>query len=382
MSWNQTDPMHERHKFISDYLSNLYSVAELAERYGVSRKTAYKWINRFAVDGSAGLIEHSRAPKTCALRVQPNIIDLFVQLRITHPTWGARKLRAVAARMYPDIDLPAPSTICANLAKQGLVLPRRARRPRSSPTTATPLVADTPNDVWCADFKGQFRLGNGVYCFPLTVTDACSRFILACDAQHTTEHRATRKHLYRLFAEYGLPRAIRTDNGTPFASRAICGLSHLSVWWMKLDILHQRIMPAHPEQNGRHERMHRTLKAETTRPPALTMRAQQERFDCWRQLFNDERPHQALGDVCPSSLYHASNRVMPTRLPAPEYAGHCEVRLVSSQGTFRFKDRQIFLSAVLAGERIALEEVDDGIWNILFFNTLIGKLDQQDFQVH
>lgn len=382
MGWNRTDPMHERHTFIENYETGLYSVAELAERYGVSRKTAYKWINRYAAEGSAGLVERSRAPKTCRLRVQSNIIDLFIQLRLAHPTWGARKLRAFAARAYPDAGLPAPSTICAALAKQGLVLPRRTRRSRSSPREATPLLANDANDVWCIDFKGQFRLGNQCYCYPLRLTDAYSRFVLACNAQHNTGYEATQQHLCRVFAEYGLPAAIRSDNGTPFASRALCGISRLNVWWMKLGILHQRIMPAHPEQNGRHERMHRTLKAETTRPPAETMRGQQERFDRWRQQFNDERPHQGIGDVCPSSLYQVSDRVMPARLHPPEYPGHCEVRLVSSLGALRFKTHQIFLSEVLSGQYVALEEVDDGIWNVSFFNTVLGKLDERDYRIH
>jgi putative transposase len=381
MSWNRTDPMHERHTLIADYQSGLYSVAELADRYTVARKTVYKWIDRYQAEGSTGLHERSRAPKTSPRRTDPALVERIVQLRRKHPSWGARKLRVLLQRGDPGIRLPSASTIAAILTQQGLVDHRRRQR-RPQPLSRQPrLEAPAPNAVWCIDFKGEFRLGNGQYCYPLTLTDAYSRFVLDCHGLPATAHAATQRRLERLFRDYGLPEAIRSDNGVPFVSRSIAGLSRLNLWWMKLGIIHERIDPGQPQQNGRHERMHRTLKAETTRPPAETMRAQQQRFQQWRQQFNDERPHEAIGYATPSTLYQCSERAYPDRLPKPVYAGHCEVRLVSADGRFRFGPLHIFLSTVLAGEHIALDEVDDGVWNILFFDHLLGKYDQRSGRI-
>jgi putative transposase len=381
MSWNSTDPMHERFKLLTDYQSGLYSVSELAERYGVARKTVYKWIERFQSEGSTGLSERSRAPKNSPRCTDAALIERIIELRRQHPSWGARKLRVLLQRGAPSMVLPAASTIAAILAKQGLVDPRRRHRRPEPIHRHVPMEASQPNALWCIDYKGEFRLGNGRYCYPLTLTDAFSRFVLACCAFPSTEHAATQRCVERLFNEYGLPEAIRSDNGTPFVSRALGGLSRLNVWWMKLGIIHDRIHPGRPQENGRHERMHRTLKAETTRPPAETMRAQQERFQHWCDEFNSERPHEALDYQTPAMLYHGSVRAYPERLPKPEYPGHCSVRRVSSDGTFGFDAMHIFLSTVLAGESIALEEVDDGIWNVLFFNHLLGKYDQRSRRI-
>lgn len=377
MSWNQTDPMHERHRFIADYQSGTYHITELAERYNISRKTAHKWINRFEAEGSDGLSERSRAPKSCPHRTDGQLAELLVQLRQTHPHWGSRKLREVLRRKHPGIVLPAASTIDAILRQHGLLSSHRRRRAMMPHPGSAPLDAEHPNAVWCIDFKGEFRLGTGAYCYPLTLTDAYSRYILCCDALRSTAHAETQRRIKRVFQDYGLPGAIRSDNGVPFASRSIHGLSRLNVWWMKLGIIHQRIRPAHPQENGRHERMHRTLKAETTRPPAETISAQQRRFNRWRGQFNEDRPHQAIAFASPAMLYLPSLRVYPSKLPEPQYEGHCQVRLVSSIGTIRFNNTQIFLSGVLAGEHIALEEIDDGIWNVLFFDRLLGRLDQR-----
>lgn len=385
MSWNRTDPMHERHKLIIEYQSGLYSVRELADRYGISRKTAYKWIDRYQADGSAGLQEHSRAPKSCPHRTEAAIVQRIVQLRREHPSWGPRKLRVLLERSDSEIRLPSASTIATILAQHGLIEPRSHRRrpgPLSQPVGRAGLLrADAANAVWCIDFKGEFRLGNRAYCYPLTLSDAYSRYVLACDALAGTTHAGTQRCLQRLFSEYGLPETIRSDNGVPFVSQSLGGLSRLNLWWIKLGIVHQRIDPGAPQQNGRHERMHRTLKAETTRPPAESMRAQQERFACWREQFNHERPHEAIGYVPPAQLYQRSSRAYPERLASPQYAGHAEVRLVSSAGTIRWKSVPIFLSSVLAGEYVALEEVDDGIWNVLFFDRLIGKLDERNRRI-
>jgi putative transposase len=381
MSWNQTDPMHERHKLIAEYQSGLYSIAELADRYAVARKTVYKWIDRYRREGSAGLQEHSRAPKTCPHRTDPALAERIVQLRREHPSWGARKLRVVLERSVeqgdPLLKLPSASTIATILAHRQLVVRRPQRRRPQPVTRAGRLVAEAANAVWCIDFKGEFRLGNGQYCYPLTLTDAYSRYVLACDGLPNTGYDGTQRSMQRLFQEYGLPDAIRSDNGVPFASQALGGLSRLNVWWMKLGISHQRIPPGQPQHNGRHERMHRTLKAETTRPPAETMRAQQQRFQQWREQFNEDRPHEAIGYATPATLYQSSQRLYPQRLPKPEYAGHCQVRLVSAVGAIRFKKIPIFISSVLAGEYVALEEIDDGIWNVLFFDRQLARYDQR-----
>jgi putative transposase len=377
MSWNQTDPMHERHKLIADYSSGLYSVSQLAERYGISRKTAYKWIDRYEASGSQGLQEKSRAPLHSPQQTDPQLAERFVQLRLEHPSWGARKLRALLERREPTLLLPSASTIAAILAQRGLVAPRK-RQPQSPGAIRAPLAEATQaNGLWCIDFKGEFRLGNRQYCYPLTLTDAYSRYILACQGLPSTAHAPTQRCLQRVFQEYGLPQAIRSDNGTPFVSRALAGLSRLNVWWIKLGITHQRITPGCPYQNGRHERMHRTLKAETTRPAAATFAGQQERFVQWREQFNQQRPHEAIGYAVPAQLYQCSLREYPARLPVPAYAGHCTVRLVSSIGTIRINNIQIFVSGVLAGEHVALEEVADGIWNVLFFDRLLGKFDER-----
>jgi len=381
MSWNQTDPMHERHKFIADYSSGLYSVMELAERYGISRKTAYKWIERYEASGSDGLQERSRAPKHCPHRTDPELAERFVQLRQEHPHWGARKLRAVLERREPSLLLPSASTIAAILSQRGLVAPRKRRRASPAAVRAPLAAAEQANALWCIDFKGEFRLGNRQYCYPLTLTDAYSRYILACQGLRSTAHAPTQQCMQRVFQEYGLPQEIRSDNGVPFVSRALAGLSRLNVWWIKLGIAHQRITPGCPYQNGQHERMHRTLKAETTRPAAATLAGQQQRFVQWREQFNQQRPHEAIGYAVPAQLYHSSVREYPSRLQSPEYAGHCTVRLVSSIGTIRLKNIQIFISGVLAGERVALEEVDDGIWNLLFFDRLIGKFDERSGRI-
>lgn len=241
--------------------------------------------------------------------------------------------------------------------------------------------AEAPNQLWCADFKGQFPTRDAVLCYPLTVTDAHSRFLLGCTALLSVREEGAMAAFTQLFRAYGLPDAIRTDNGVPFATNALCGLSALSVWWTKLGIAHERIEPGRPEQNGRHERMHRTLKAETTRPPQQNQDAQQKRFDLWCEEFNTERPHEALHHATPAEHYEPSSRALPEKLPAPEYPGHFLVRKVCNAGTFRLKNRQPFLSSTLKQERIGLEEINDGLWSLYFYDRLIARLSERDFLV-
>jgi putative transposase len=240
-----------------------------------------------------------------------------------------------------------------------------------------PIATTQPNDLWTADFKGQFKTLDGIYCYPLTLTDAHTRYVLAVEALPSVKQKGTFPVFEALFRRCGLPRAIRTDNGVPFATQALCGLSRLSVWWIKLGIDHQRIEPGRPEQNGRHERMHRTLKAETARPPEANMTKQQERFDAFQKEFNHERPHEALGGKTPASRYGPSSREMPSKLPDPGYSPHVEVRRISSGGAFRFKKKQLFLSAALAGEDVAFEETGDGIWSITFYDVLLARFDER-----
>lgn len=380
MPWRTTDPMHERMKFVSLYEEQLYSVSELCRRFGISRETGYKWVRRYEEEGAEGLKDRSRAPKHCPHRTSADVEAALLAVRAKHPTWGPRKILAYLARRRPTLPLPAASTVGELLARQGLTQPRRRRRNWKHPGEV-PLVTSDPNEVWTADYKGQFKTQDGVYCFPLTVADAHTRFLLGVDALLSTKQVEARPVFERLFREYGLPGAIRTDNGVPFATQAIAGLSVLSVWWIKLGIQHQRIEPASPQQNGAHERMHKTLKAETTRPPQKNRAAQQGRFEGFRGEFNQERPHEALQMQTPASLYAPSGRPMPERIPAPEYPGHYLVRRVSRAGTFRFKNRQLFLSDALIQEPIGLEEIEDGLWSLYFCQLLLARLDERDFRL-
>jgi len=272
--------------------------------------------------------------------------------------------------------LPAASTAGDILRAAGLIATRR-RRSKTEHPGSTPVVTSAPNDEWYIDFKGEFRLGDKEMCYPLTVTDAFSRHVLCCHALRSTEHIGTQEQLQLLFEEVGLPAAMRSDNGCPFCSPAIGGISRLSLWWTKLGIYHDRSRPSSPQDNGQHERMHRDLKAEATRPPGKNMVQQQVMFDFFRQEFNHVRPHEALNMATPASVWQPSLRPMPSKLPEPEYPGHMEVRTVGKSGHFKLRGSTLFLSQVLTGERIALEEVDEGIWSIMFYDRLLAKLDQK-----
>ena len=353
---------------------------ELCDRFGISRKTGYKWLARFAEAGLPGLADQSRAPRACPHRTPKGVETALVRAREAHPHWGPKKLVAYLSRKQPELALPAASTAGDILRRHGLVQ-RRPRRAKPVHPGSTPLKVDAPNQVWIADFKGQFPTGDGEFCYPLTVTDAHSRFLLACQALPSTHLAGAQPVFSRLFAEYGLPVAMRTDNGVPFATTALAGLSRLNLWWIKLGIRHQRIDPGHPEQNGRHERMHKTLKAETTRPPEWNLSLQQQRFVTFRREYNEERPHEALAQQPPLSQYAASDRRLPLHLPAPEYPGHLLIRRVSANGTISFGGRPLFRSEVLAGEHIGLEEVADGIWSLFFYDVLLGRFHERDWQV-
>lgn len=380
MPWKTTDPMSERMKFILLHQSGHWSMSELCAHLGISRKTGYLLLKRYAAEGAAGLQERSRAPLHSPQRISESVQHLLLEARQSHPTWGARKLLAWLQGKHPDLELPAPSTAGDLLRRHGLTRPRKRRRHWRHPGEPA-FHAEGPNAVWCADFKGQFRTRDALYCFPLTVSDGHSRFLLACHALTSVRQDGVLPVFERLFREYGLPAAIRTDNGVPFASQAVGGLSKLNVWWIKLGIAHQRIEPGRPEQNGRHERMHRTLKAEATTPAEPTLKAQQKRFDRFRQEYNQERPHEALLQKTPNSHYSPSPRALPQKLPAPEYPSHFLMRKVSNAGTFRFESAQPFLSNALRCEWIGLEENDRDVWSIYFYDVLLCRWDARTLQL-
>jgi transposase InsO family protein len=368
MPWQGVSPVDLRLEFNRAYRSGLFSMTELCDQYGVSRKTGYKWVARYDAEGAAGLHDRSRRPHHSPRATDPEIVEQLCDGRRRHPTWSARKLIAVLRRHHPEVAWPARSTGCDLLKANRLVRVHRHRDRGRAP--ATPLAPITrPNEVWTTDFKGEFRTGDGVYCYPLTLRDGFSRYVLRCDALVTKRSEVVRHRFERAFAEYGLPDRIRSDNGEPFAGSGLTRLTRLSVWWMRLGIQPERIALGHPEQNGSHEQFHRVLKAETTRPPAPHRAAQHQRFRRFCAEYNDERPHEALGDQPPTSCYTASRRRLPTRLPPLEYPGHCEVRRVSPFGQISWQGRPLYLTEVLGGADVAFEEVDDGIW-ILYFATM------------
>lgn len=380
MPWSEVSPTDEKRFFIKDYLAGSFTMSELAARYGVSRKTAYKWVDRFEQLGYAGLGDRSRRPATSPTRVDETIAARILELRRRHPRWGAKKLLHILHQRNPQVAWPARSTVCDLLKRHDMIQPRRRRAfPGHPGRPTTPMTA--PNAVWCADYKGQFKTRDGIYCYPLTVSDGYSRYLLGCQGLLTTAHEAAKPVFRRLFADHGLPAIIRTDNGVPFATNALSRLSMLSVWWIRLGIYPELIEPGHPEQNGRHERMHRTLKAETARPPATSMRSQQRRFNRFRTEYNEIRPHEALGMATPASIYTTSPRQYPSRLPEIVYPDHFELRYVSANGGIRFNHRWINVSHVLKGEHVGLEEVGDGLWDLYFGPLRLGWFDERNYRL-
>jgi len=365
--------MEERLRFVARLLDG-EGMSEVCREFGISRKTGYKIFNRYRDHGLEALTDRSRRPVRYANQLPSQLERLIIDLKRDKPHWGARKIRELLVRkLAGDVRLPARSTVHAVLDRHGLV--RRARD-RKNRAQGTPLsVAAAPNDLWCADFKGEFKLGNRRYCYPLTVTDQASRYLLLSEALEATRDLPVIEAFQQLFRERGLPRAIRSDNGLPFASpNGLYNLSRLSVWWLRLGIDIERIKPGHPQQNGRHERMHLTLKQAATRPPEPTILQQQQRFDAFRREFNDERPHEALGMRCPAERYTASPR--PYRgLPELEYPFHDRDLLVTACGRICMHRKKINISTVLAGQKLGIKEVDDGIWLVSFMHYDLGYID-------
>ena len=378
MPWLETAPMEQRTAFITDHRQGFYPMTELCARYGISRKTGYKWLDRFAEGGRRGLAERSRAPHHCPHRMAADLADLLCAARRQPPDWGAGKLVDYLGPRHPAVTWPAISTVNDLLGRHGLLQRRRRRRPHQHPGVV-PLTTRAPNDLWTADFKGQFPTRDGVYCYPLPIADQHTRFLLTCHGLASTHGAGARVIFERAFRTYGLPAAIRTDNGVPFASCGIHGLSQLNVWWMRLGIQHQRIHPGRPQENGAHERMHRTLKRGAIRPPREHAAAQQRAFNRFRAEYNEDRPHASLQGATPASRYHPSPRPYPRVLPPQEYPGHFLVKRITNAGTFRFQHRLLFIANALKQHHIGLEEVDDGLWAIYFNTVLLAKLDERDF---
>ncbi len=372
--------MEEKLRFVFDYERDERTMTELCQRYEIARETGYVWLRRYRQTGVAGLIEHSRAAHRHINQTPEDIEQMVLELRQAHMRWGPRKLKKVLERDEPGRTWPASSTIGSLLKREGLVVARK-KRLRTAPYTAPLAHADQANRVWCADFKGWFRTADGERIDPLTISDAHSRYLLRCQAVEKTNTARVQGIFEAAFREYGLPQAIRTDNGPPFASHAISGLSRLALWWIKLGIVPERIEAGHPEQNGRHERMHRTLKQETAQPPAANRREQQRKMDRFREEYNQVRPHEALEMQTPAAVYQSSARKFPARLPEPEYPETMLVRSVRPHGHFRWKKYDVFLSEVFWGEQVGLLPEDDRWFTIYFAEVPVARFDSRKLRV-
>jgi len=361
---------------IAEYGEEGYGVTELAARYGVSRKTAYKWIGRYEAEGWAGLAERSRAPRHHANAVGEEMEMLVLELKARWPRWGAPKLVVKLRERVGEADCPSESSVSRILQRHGLVKPRGRRRARAQGTALTDYGAS--NAVWCADFKGWFELGNGQVCTPLTISDGHSRMLLRCQGlSRKTGGQVVEPIFEATMREYGVPQAMRTDNGTPFASVGLGGLTRLSIWWLRLGIRLERSRPGCPQDNGRHERMHRTLQAETAEPPRAHLAAQQRAFDEFRRQYNEERPHEGLGGRSPAQVYEPSPRDFPERLVEIEYPPAWETRQVRPSGQIKWKGQSVHVNQALAGERIGLEPVEDGVWMAHFATHPLGLFDER-----
>lgn len=373
MPWRACSVMEERLRFVARLLEG-EGMSRVCGEFGISRKTGYKIFSRYKDEGLDALADRSRRPVRYANQLPDQVERLIVDLKRDKPHWGARKIRELLVRkLAGDVRIPANSTVHAVLDRHGLVKRARARKNRPHGTSLS--AGTAPNDLWCADFKGEFKLGNGRYCYPLTVSDHASRYLLLCEALDSTREAPVIEAFQQLFRERGLPVAIRSDNGLPFASpNGLYNLSRLSVWWLRLGIAVERIKPGKPQQNGRHERMHLTLKKEATRPPGMNSLQQQARFDAFLREFNSERPHEAIAMKCPAELYAASPRSYDG-LPELEYPCHDRDILVTACGRICMHRKKINISTVLAGQKLGIKEVDDGIWLVSFMHYDLGYID-------
>lgn len=378
MAWKETSVIDERLKFIARLLEG-EKMAPLCRKFGISRKTGYKIYERYKDAGLQGLSDRSRRPYRHANQLPFQIEQAILQIKTEYPTWGAPKVREKLIRKYPGIQCPATSTIHAIFDRHGLVIRPKRKRYKAEGTELSNTVR--PNQLWCADYKGEFMLGNKNYCYPLTITDHHSRFLLACEALESTKEIMAFSVFERVFKDYGLPNAIRTDNGIPFScANSLHGLTKLSAWWLRLGIAIERIKPGNPQQNGRHERMHLTLKKETTKPAEFNFLRQQERFDSFQEVYNNQRPHQAIAMKYPGELYTPSVRQYQG-LPDLEYPFHDKTLVVTTCGRICLDSKKINFSRAMSGQKVGISQKDDKIWLVSFMDYDLGYFDTDSCRV-
>ena len=381
MPWTETRIMDERVKFISEVLEGNYSMTDLCTAYGISRKTGYKWLGHYESGGPAGLSDRSRAPINHPNAISDQVVDSILAIKKRFSTWGPAKIRVRLETEHPKWNsYPAVSTISEHLKRKGLVTSRKRRR-RATPTESPLTVGDKSNDVWCVDFKGHFKTYDGSRCNPLTLTDHISRYLLCCQHLDRMSYELVKIQFERVFREFGLPLVIRSDNGSPFSGRGLCGLSRLSYWWIRLGIHPERIKPGNPQQNGRHERMHKTLKAHAAKPPAKNLAVQQKKFDEFCVEFNDYRPHESLAMQTPGSQYESSCRIYPGKLPEIYYPKQMKVSKVQIHGDVCYLGQRLFITESLCGQYIGFEQIDEDKSDIWYCNYKVGTLDHRKWQI-
>ena len=375
MAWKESTQVDERAKFVLR-LADGERMTDLCREFGISRKTGYKIYRRYQAVGIPGLFDQKRGPKRAANRTPDEIQDLILATKQEKPHWGARKITEYLKNKHKGLPIPVRSTVHTLLDKHGLVKRKRRRKKfTASPTNLS--NPEKPNDLWCIDFKGHFKMKSGKYCYPLTLTDQVSRYLLACESTATINAEEVKFYCEEVFKEYGLPKAIRSDNGEPFSSRTIWGLSYLSVWWLRLGIRLERIQPGHPQENGQHERMHRTLKESTTKPPGEDLLHQQEKFELFKKEFNFERPHEALGMKTPSSKYRKSSRKYKMDLPELNYGSEIVKTVMNCGCVYMGGRRKLFISTALRGQPVGLTEVEEDIWSVDFIDYRLGYFDKE-----
>jgi transposase InsO family protein len=377
MPWKDVKPMDEKLLFIADHMRQTASFSQLCQQYGISRKTGYKWIERYTQGGIEALNEQSRKRHTQE-RTPYAIEQLILQLRSQQGTPGPKKIEVMLAERLQQQDVPSTTTIYNILKRAGKIEPRRRAR-RVQANAGALHSATQPNELWSADYKGQFKTCDGVWCYPLTVMDHASRYLLGCQAVAGTHHDTAKRAFERLFREYGLPHRIRTDNGVPFATTGAAGLSRLSIWWIRLGILPERIAPGKPQQNGRHERMHRTLKRMLGQPAQANLRQQQKHLELFRRHYNEQRPHEGLQQQRPAACYQPSPRPYPSRLHELEYPSYFEQAKVHGSGVIYWRSMTIYVGHLLQGERVGIQAVGDGVWMVHFGPVKLGQFDE--FQI-